>query len=438
MIDQVIDLGFTCRSWQAEVFKAFKRFNVLIVHRRGGKTILAILKLISAALKCDRPLARFGYIAPELKQAKGIAWDYLKSYARKVPGTVINESELYARFPNGAQVRLFGADNPASFRGLYFDGVVPDEVAEMPRNIWSEILLPSIADRGGWVLFIGTFHGINLLTQLYYKAKDNPDWYSRIYTYRDTKALPDAEVEQMRREMTPTEFKQEMECDPTASDDDTLIPQDLVRAAAARILEPSEYEFAPRILGVDVAWTGGDRSVIFKRQGLMSWEPHIYPGLPEKLFYAKVAKVYDEWKPHACFIDVTGGYGGEVLSRLQEAGYDAQGVKFSWKAADEKFMNLRAEMWFALATWVKDGAKIPQNESLIAELCTPRYSNDNASNKLKLESKEDLKERLGFSPDIADAAALCFSFPVYAPAIEEVVRRPNKLRSDFDPYADDP
>ena len=71
-------------------------------------------------------------------------------------------------------------------------------------------------------------------------------------------------------------------------------------------------------------------------------------------------------------------------------------------------------MWFKMAGWIREGARIVKNESLIAEMCTVRYSNDNASNKLQLESKDSLKDRLGFSPDIADACALTWGFPVYA------------------------
>lgn len=408
---ETIDLGFRPRPWQAEVFKAFLRFTILVVHRRGGKTLLAIMKLIDAALRADRPLSRYAYIAPQLKQAKGIAWDYLKNYARKVPGTQVNESELWIKFANGAQIRLFGADNPDSFRGFYFDGVVLDEVAQMPLNLWGEILLPAIADRHGWALFIGTPHGMNLFSQIYFQALANAEWFARAYDYTVTGALSPEEVERMRRDMTPNQFRQEMLCDFMASDDNTLIPLEDVIAASGRVVTPRQIEYAPRVVGVDVAWSGGDRCVVFRRQGLVAYEPLVEVGLPEKNFAARIAQVLTTFRADACFVDVTGGYGGEVCSRLRDAHFLPIPVNFASKPSDEKFLNLRAEMWFRMAEWVKEG-KIPDIPSLKAELCAPRYSNDNAANKFQLESKDRVKERLGFSPDLADALALTWAAPV--------------------------
>lgn len=436
---QVVDLGFTPRPWQAQVFLSLLRFAILVVHRRGGKTLLAIMRLIDAALTCTRERGQYAYIAPELKQAKGISWDYLKAYSLRVPGTIVNESELWVKFPNGARIRLFGADNPNSLRGYYFDGAVVDEVAQMKRELWGEILLPALSDRQGWVLFIGTPHGINLFSELYFAAIANEaEWFHGLYTYLDTKALPDAEVDKMRREMTPNQFKQEMLCDFSASSDDALIPQELARAAAIRTITHQQIEYAPRILGVDVAWDGGDRCVVQKRQGLLAYEPVVRQGLPEKSFSGVVTGIAQVWQPDAIFVDITGGYGGEVLSRVRDSGFQAIGIKFSEAAyEDHKFLNLRAEMWFSMMTWLKDGGAIPNDAGLIQELCAPTYDNNNAANKLQLESKDKIKKRLGFSPDKADALALTWAQPVMRKSDPFAKRYHSQRPGDFDPLSED-
>lgn len=436
MQTSLIDLGFRCRDWQAEVFRSLLRFAVLVVHRRGGKTVLAVMRLIHAALRCDKENGRFAYIAPELKQAKDIAWTYIKHYASKVPSVIINESELYVQFPNGARIRLYGADDPDSLRGRYLDGVVIDEVAQVKRELWGEILLPCLADRMGWALFIGTPKGMNLFSEIYFKATQNAEWFAKSYTFHDTGALSAEEVERMRKEMTPQQFRQEMLCDFAASSDNTLITIDDARRAANTTLREEQISFAPKVLGVDVAWQGGDRSVIVQRQGLQSFKPFVRQGLPEKRFAGDVAQVWKEWGADACFVDITGGYGGEVLSRLQDAGYNAQGVSFSEKPFNERFLNLRAEMWFKMADWIKGGASIWKDETMIAELCCPTYDNDNAANKLKLESKADIKERLGVSPDMADALALTFAFPVYKQVSVGPLARAHKAESEWDPFDD--
>ena len=112
------------------------RFAVLVAHRRFGKTVLAVNHLLKQALLCRRERGSFAYVAPFRNQAKAVAWDYLKHYSAPLPGRAVNESELSVTLPGGAKMRIFGADNPDALRGLYFDGVVLDEVAQMKREVW--------------------------------------------------------------------------------------------------------------------------------------------------------------------------------------------------------------------------------------------------------------------------------------------------------------
>ena len=251
----VIDLGFRCRKWQEAIFESLLRFAVLVIHRRAGKTLLAVMKLIDSALRCTRERGRFAYLAPELKQAKGIAWDYLKHYALKYPGTTHNESELWVEFPNGARVRLYGADNPNSLRGMYFDGVVVDEVAQMPLELWGEVLVPALNDSGrhGWALFIGTPQGINLFSDIYFKADGNSGWYRSLQTVYQTDVFTPIEIEELRGQMTPSQFRQEMMCDFQASNDNALISLDAALEASHRQYSEAQISYAPRIMGVDVA-----------------------------------------------------------------------------------------------------------------------------------------------------------------------------------------
>lgn len=427
---QVIDLGFVPRPWQDDCFRMFKRFSVVVVHRRGGKTLMAIMRLIDAALRSTRERARYGYISPMLKQSKGIAWDYLKAYARKVPGTVINESDLSVEFLNGARIRLFGADNPDSLRGLYFDGIVLDEVAQMAAELWGEILVQTLAEREGFALFIGTPKGLNLFSTLYYKAVADAHWSTACYTCYQTDALAPDEIERIKHESTDAQFRQEMLCDFAASTENTLIPIDVAMAAASRHVPLEQYEFAPKVLGVDVAWQGGDQCAIFGRQGRVAFMPKVVPGLPEKAFTALVAQVIGRFQPVVTFVDTTGGYGGETLSRLRDDGHRVEGVVFSTKASDARFQNLRAEMWWRMSAWLAEGGAIPNRPSLLAELSTPTYSYDNAANRFTLESKDEIRARLGRSPDEADALALTFTrvLPIDGLAVGR------RIESEFDPY----
>ena len=128
----------------------------MVAHRRAGKTVACVNELIARAVYSKKKRPVYAYIGPQLKQAKKVAWEYLKEYTAGLVDKV-SESELYVRLAhNGAVINIYGADNPDSFRGQYFDGVVLDEYADMHPGVWSSVLVPALSDRKGWAVFIGT------------------------------------------------------------------------------------------------------------------------------------------------------------------------------------------------------------------------------------------------------------------------------------------
>lgn len=407
----LIDLGFRPRAWQAQVLRSLKRFSVVVVHRRGGKTVNAIMKLIDAGLRAETYLPRFSYVAPELKQAKKAAWDHLRTYTLNIPELRVHESELWVEFPhNHARITLLGADNPDSLRGPYLDGVVLDEVAQMRPTVWGEIIRPMLADREGWALFIGTPKGINLFSKLYFEATGKDDWYSALFDVHQTDALAEDELASMRRDMSPQEWRQEMLCDFNASSEDTLISIDLVKEAMGKHLRQDQYSFAPRVLGVDVARLGADRTVIQPRQGLASFEPKILVHKrTEEVVDAIVAKAI-AFSAQAIFVDA--GAGGGVIDRLLTLGYPVFEVNFGGSARAERFRNKGAEMWMDMKEWLERGGALPLNQEYLSDLTGRRYDYKDAAGKLSLEKKENMLMRGLRSPDLADALALTFAHPV--------------------------
>lgn len=401
------------------------RFAVLVAHRRFGKTVLAVNHLLKQALLCKRERGSFAYVAPFRNQAKAVAWDYLKHYSAPLPGRSVNESELSVTLPGGAKMRIFGADNPDSLRGLYFDGVILDEVAQMKREVWEEIVQPALADRQGWALFIGTPKGVNLFSELYERARrleaeGNSQWTSLIFRVDETDALPRDEVERLRRELSESAWRQEMLCDFSASADDVLIPIDLVTEACSRRVDHADVRGMPVILGVDVARFGSDSSVIFRRQGLQAFPPVVLRNLDNMELADRVAAAIGEHRPHAVFIDA--GQGQGVIDRLRHLGHEVIEVPFGGRALQEaRFVNRRSEMWYGLREWLKAGGCLPgdgdQAGRLKSELSTPLYWYD-AAGKIVLEPKDKIRERLGASPDIADALALTFAAPVALPDVQ--------------------
>lgn len=215
----LVTIPYEPRRLQLAIHEALdaNRFGVVVCHRRFGKTVLAINHLIRAALCCVRERPRFAYLAPTYRQAKAIAWDYLKHYARPIPGFAANESELRVDLPNGSQVRLYGADNPDALRGIYLDGVVLDEFGLMQGKVWSEVLRPALSDRQGWAVFIGTPNGKNAFWEMRDYAAKTPGWYLAEYRATDTNILPDEELAAARDTMSGDAYAQEFECSFEAS-----------------------------------------------------------------------------------------------------------------------------------------------------------------------------------------------------------------------------
>lgn len=203
-----------------EVFKPYhasdKRFSLTVAHRRAGKTVARINKLIKAAVTCERPNPRFGYLAPYYIQAKDIAWGYLKEYCAPIlaMGGRVNESELSVNFAhNNATIRLYGAENAERLRGLYFDGIAGDEAQDISPSVLTAIIMPALSDRQGWLDLSGTPKGWgNLLGQCFKQARGNDDWFCQVLKASQTGIIPQEELDRLRSMMPVNEYEQEFEC----------------------------------------------------------------------------------------------------------------------------------------------------------------------------------------------------------------------------------
>jgi hypothetical protein len=412
---------------QDEIHKQLEthRFCVLVAHRRLGKTVLSVNHLIKRAITDRKERGMYAYLAPFRNQAEQIAWGYLKHYTSQIPAISINEQKLSILLPNGATIRIFGADNPDALRGLYFDGVVIDEVAQIKPTLWGEVIRPALADRKGWAAFIGTPKGINLFSQIYDQAlnlmsKGDPDWCAMLYSVEQTHVIDEKELAALKVEMSENEFRQEFLCDFSAAQDNGLIPIDDIRAAANKFYRESEYMGAPLIYGIDVARFGSDASVIFKRRGLVAFEPIVIRKFDNMALADRIAVEMAKEKPDAVFIDSGAGQG--VIDRLRQMRFDVVEVPFGAQAIDkEQFANRRMEMWWHMAQWIKQGGAIPPDPVLQGDLGAPTYGYTPKGPKI-LEAKDKLKERIGRSPDLADALALTFAAPV-APKLSRSMER---------------
>lgn len=214
----------------------------------------------------------------------------------------------------------------------------------------------------------------------------------------------------------------------------SLVTADEVEACFGRHLTPDQFNFAPKILGVDVARFGNDRSVLFPRQGLAGSAPVILRSQRSDEVGARASVEAEAYDADGICVDGSGGYGAGVCDYLHRANYRPYEIQFSGAPSNPRFFNKRSEMWWEATQWVKSGASLPRIPELVRELSAPSYWLQNG--KLRLEEKEQIKARLGWSPDIADALALTFAVKLMRKGQSLGGQRSSGMSvTDFDPYA---
>ncbi len=208
-------------------------------------------------LRNKNPAPRAAYLAPTYGQAKRVVWDYLKKYSGAIPGTVPHEQDLRVDYTqNGARQMLLSAENPASLRGIYLDDVLLDEYAEMDPTVWSEIIRPTLNDRKGSAIFIGTPKGQNNFYKLYEYATQSgdPDWFGACYKASETGIIDPLELESARRTMTEDEYEQEYECSFYAGLQGAYFAKELAKAKSEGRISKVPYDPA---IPVDTYWDLG-------------------------------------------------------------------------------------------------------------------------------------------------------------------------------------
>jgi phage terminase large subunit len=235
----------------------WQRFACIVTHRRAGKTVACIHDLQLGATQSNKIRPRFAYLSPFLKQSKAVAWDYLRAAMAPVRaiGASTHDTELRVDYPNGGQVRLYGADNPDALRGIYLDGIVLDEFADMDPRVWTEIIRPALADRQGWAVFIGTPKGRNAFFELWRRSQSEQDWFSLMLKASETGLIPESELALAKRDLSEDQYAQEFECSFDAAIVGSYYGKLMARAEHDRRIAPVPYDPAALV------WTSWDLGI---------------------------------------------------------------------------------------------------------------------------------------------------------------------------------
>ena len=234
-----------------------ERWVCLVAHRRAGKTVAAVNELIKGAIECDKIRPQLAYIAPFRDQGKKVAWEYLKHYSEPLWAAQPNESELTVKLLGDARISVYGADNPDALRGIYLDGAFLDEFGDFRPSVWGNVIRPALSDRAGWAVFGGTPKGRNEFWTVRERARQNPaEWLLVELRASESGILPPAELDEVRKQLTPEQYAQEFECDFSAALPGAYFGREMVQAERdGRITDVRWDDAVP----VDTAWDIGYR-----------------------------------------------------------------------------------------------------------------------------------------------------------------------------------
>lgn len=305
-------------------------------------------------------------------------------------------------------------ENSEAFAGLHAANSTPfyifDEASAVPDEIF-EVAEGGLTD--GEPMFF-CFGNPTRNTGKFKEYFDSPRWIKRQIDSRSAKMTNKRLIQQWLDDHGEDSdfFKVRVRGQFPSAGDMQFIPGDVVEAAMKRELPPRLTD-DPLICSFDVARGGGDDCRIGFRRGRDAISEKSYRISYEKsrdsmVVVSKVVLVLERHRPDIIFVDAT-GVGGPVCDRLKQLGWPAMEVHFGSNADDEeRFANKAAEMGYRLRQWLMDGGVIPNDEQLKRELTCREYWHDN-KDRWVLESKKDIKKRLGYSPDWADQFYLLFA-----------------------------
>jgi hypothetical protein len=317
-------------------------------------------------------------------------------------------------------LRTARKESPESLQGLHapFMLTIVDEASGVEENIFEAISGSMAGDNRHVVLLSNPTRTTGMFYDSHHVLRDQ--WTNLHWSCVDSNrpGMPDY-VEEQRRKWgeESNQFRVQVLGEFPLADDDTVIPMYLIEGAMERQIEQPFNE--DEVWGLDVAGDGkrSDASVLFKRagrdsrRGIKKWR-----NLDPMQLVGRVKQEYDTAprKPKVIVVDGI-GIGAGVASRLRELNLPVISVNVSEAPAitlpgEGGYANLRVELWHKGREYLeKRDCVLPKDDDMLVELAACRYKAPTSSGKVQLELKRDMKERLGRSPDTADAWLLTFA-----------------------------
>lgn len=300
--------------------------------------------------------------------------------------------------------------NSEAFAGLHANHVALfyDEASSIGDKIWEVSMGAMTTDRAMWFVYGNPTRNSGWFRDCFGSKAHR--WSTAQVDSRDCKMTNKVELKEWEDDYGEDSdfFRVRVKGVFPRASDSQFIPIDIVNAAMKRDIPPASYRQYPKVLGVDVARFGTNRSVVIRRQGPKVWEPKSFVGIDLMEFAGIILDEARNFGTRTIFVDGT-GVGGGVVDRLRQIGLEVIDVQFGRQARDRRsYANLRAELWGAMKDWLGGEVDIPDRRTMETDLIGPQYGL-NARLQIQLESKQDMLRRGVASPDEAEAVVTTFA-----------------------------
>jgi len=388
----------------------------------AGKTTTLVWLTILFLL--TQPGCRILITSPSSGQLKRVFMPEIHKWYDKMPKEfqdfliIMADKVVYKeRESQFAQLVTASADNKESLQGGHADNyvVLADEASGIEEAIFDLLLGTLGTGKGGRFIITsnplrssGRFSEVfnnesfNKWDRLYFSAYDspnmNPEWIEEMKeTYGE-----DSDIFRVR---VLGQF-------PRASSSQ-YISSEAVTQAQNNTMPTAVYMHFPKIIGVDVARFGDDKTVFVCRQGPKLVDYKTYSGLSTMEVVSKLIDYQTLIHASAIFIDTIGVGAGVTDRAIEILGNIVKPVIVSNKSTNPlQYVNLRSQLWGIMKEWLENGASIPNDDSLRKQLTSMCYGFNNKM-QVQLMAKKDIK-KLGLdSPDIPDALAYTFAGDVF-------------------------
>jgi hypothetical protein len=415
-------LGVEPDEWQKDFLNAVASGERKISIRSGhgvGKSTTASWAMLWFLL--TRYPVKVVVTAPTSAQLYDALFAELKRWVKELPPTIQDlldvkqeRIELKASSTEAfISARTSRAEQPEALQGVHSENVmlVADEASGVPEAVF-EAAAGSMSGHNALTILLGNpVRSSGFFFETHNRLKD--EWWTKRVSCEDSARVSQEYIDDMKSRYgeESNAYRIRVLGEFPRSDDDTIIPMELLESAKHR--DTRAYEDAPIIWGLDVARFGSDSSVLCKRQSNVVHTLERWRNLDLMQLTGAVVAQYEacdhKSRPAEILVDSI-GLGAGVVDRLIELKLPARGINVSESPAmGGTYLNLRAELWHKAKAWLeKRDCKIPNNEDLIGELATVRYT-FTSNGKIKIESKDDIRKRGLKSPDMADAFVLTFA-----------------------------